>query len=104
MSASSVTCYHYPTFTIKEYDQGEKGAEWLSIVRSSEAACVRRRGEDERVYDWSGYFRGAKGTLVFLDAADGMNGGLPFAVFDVNTGRKLFQIARTNRPFRCGSM
>jgi hypothetical protein len=29
--------------------------------------------------------------VVFFDAPDGDDGGLPFAAFDVNTGRKLFE-------------
>jgi len=91
---NKLTCYYYPTFTIKEYDQGEKGAEWLSIVPSAQAACTRRHREDEKVYlssEWSGYFRGVKGTLAFFDASDGDDGGLPFTAFNVGTGRKLFE-------------
>ena len=91
---NKLTCYYYSTFTVKEYDQGEKGAEWLSIVPSAQAACTRKHREDEKVYiypEWSGYFRGVKGTVAFFDAPDGTDGGLPFAVFDVRTGRKLFE-------------
>lgn len=91
---NKLTCYYYPTFIVKQYDQGEKGAEWLSIVRSAQGACTRRHGEDEKVYtstEWSGYFRGVKGTIVFFDAPDGEDGGMPFAAFDVGTGRKLFE-------------
>jgi hypothetical protein len=40
---NKLTCSYYPTFTVKEYDQGEKGAEWLSIARSGQAACTRTR-------------------------------------------------------------
>jgi len=88
---NKLTCYRHPTFTVKEYDEGEKGAEWLSIVPSAQAACTLRHREDEKVNtEWSGYFRGVKSGFVFFDAADGMDGGLPFAVFDVKTGRKLF--------------
>jgi hypothetical protein len=91
---NKLTCYNFSTFTVKEYDQGEKGAEWLSIAASAQAACTRRHGADERVYmspEWSGYFRGVKGTVAFFDAADGEDGGMPFAAFDVRTGRKLFE-------------
>ena len=51
----------------------EKGAEWLSIVRSAQVACDRGHEEHEKVYttEWSGYFRGVKGTVVFFDASDG---------------------------------
>jgi len=89
-----LTCYYYSTFTVKQYDEGQKGAEWLSIVPSAQAACSRRHRNDEKVYiypEWSGYFRGAKGAVAFFDAPDGVDGGLPFAVFDVRTGRKLFE-------------
>jgi hypothetical protein len=89
-----LTCYSYSTFTIKEYDEGQKGAEWLSIVPSPHATCTRAHTKDEKVYvepEWSGYFRGAKGTFAFFDAPDGTDGGMPFAVFDVGTGRKLFE-------------
>jgi hypothetical protein len=90
---NKLTCYYYPAFTVKEYDQGEKGAEWLSIVPSAQAACARRHEEHEKVYttEWSGYFRGVKGTVVFFDASDGDDGGMPFAAFDSGTGRKLFE-------------
>ena len=90
---NKLRCYYYPTFTVKEYDTGEKGAEWLSLVPYAQAACVRKHTEDERVYtrEWSGYFWGAKGTSAFFIASDGDSGGTPFAVFDVRTGRKLFE-------------
>jgi hypothetical protein len=88
-----LTCYYYPGFAVKEYDQGEKGAEWLSIVPSAQAACARRHEEHEKVYttEWSGYFRGVRGTVVFFNASDGEDGGMPFAAFDSGTGRKLFE-------------
>ena len=64
----------------------------MSIVPSSQAACTRRHREDEKVYtEWSGYFRGVKGSVAFFDAPDGTDGGLPFAAFEVSTGRKLFE-------------
>jgi len=89
---NKLTCYYYPAFTVKEYDQGEKGAEWLSIVPSAQAACVRMHEEHEKVTtEWSGYFRGVKGTVVFFYASDGEEGGMPFAAFDSGTGRKLFE-------------
>ena len=65
-----LTCYYYSTFTVKQYDEGQKGAEWLSIAPSAEAPCTRKHGEHEKVYtseEWSGYFRGAKGMIVFFD-------------------------------------
>ena len=88
---NKLTCHYYSSFTVKEYDQGEKGAERLSIVPVAHGACTGRHGENEKVPDWSGYFRGVTGTAAFFDAPDGTDGGMPFAAFDVTTGRKLFE-------------
>lgn len=90
---NKLTCHYYPTFTVKEYDQGEKGADWLSIVPSAQTACTRRDEKQEKAYtvEWNGYFKGVKGTIVFSDAADGEDGGMPFAAFDSASGRKLFE-------------
>jgi hypothetical protein len=63
------------------------------IVESPEITQVTHL-ENERVFvgpEWTGYFRGAKGTVVFFDAPDGDDGGLPFVIFEVGTGRKLFE-------------
>ena len=89
-----LTCYYYSTLTVKQYDEGQKGAEWLSIVPLAHARCTRTHSEGENVLtwrEWSGYFRGVKGTFAIFDAPDGEDGGMPFAVFDVGTGRKLFE-------------
>jgi hypothetical protein len=90
---NKLRCFYYTTFTVKEYDAGEKGAEWLSVAPSLDVPCSKTHGRDEKVYtsEWSGYFRGATGTAVVFDASDAEDGGLPFAVFDVRTGRKLFE-------------
>src|SRR5262249_20801476 len=83
---AKVTCYFFSTFMVKEVDLGEKGASRLSIVPSSKKnppACSRLRDQAEKVVnpdDWSGYFKGVKGNLVFFDADDGVNGGMGFAV------------------------
>jgi hypothetical protein len=89
-----LTCYYYSTRAVKQYDEGQKGAEWLSIVPSAQAACTSRHGKHEKVYtsaEWSGYLRGVKDTVAFFDAADGEDGGMPFVAFDVGAGRKLFE-------------
>jgi hypothetical protein len=90
----TLTCYYYSALTVKEYDEGQKGAEWLSVVPSAHAACTRTHRLDEKVYkypEWHGYFWGVKGPVALFDAPEGTDGGLPFAVFDVRTGRKLFE-------------
>jgi hypothetical protein len=91
-----LTCYYYSTFTVKQYDEGQKGAEWLSVVPLAHARCTRTHSKGENVLtwrEWSGYFWGARYRYALFMAPDGEDGGLPFAVFDVKTGRKLFEDA-----------
>jgi hypothetical protein len=91
-----LTCYYYSTFTVKQYDEGQKGAEWLSIVPLAYAGCTQTHSEGENVLtwrEWSGYFWGAKDRYAVFTAPDGEDGGVPFAVFDIKTGRKIFEDA-----------
>jgi hypothetical protein len=93
---AKVTCYFFSGFMVKEVDMGEKGAQRLAIVRvrkNEGHTCSRLRDPGEREInsdDWSGYFMGAKGHLVFFSADDGWNGGLGFAVYDSRTATKIF--------------
>ncbi|ABF41423.1 hypothetical protein Acid345_2422 [Candidatus Koribacter versatilis Ellin345] len=87
-----LSCFYYSKFAVKEYDEGQKGAEWLSIVSSSSAPCALAHRADEKVIEsqeWSGYFWGAKDNYAIFGAPDGTDGGLPFVVFDVNKGRRI---------------
>jgi hypothetical protein len=91
-----VTCYYYPGFMVKEVDLGEKGADRLAIVPAGKTAapCTRARSKTEKVVnpdEWSGYFKGVKGNLVFFDADDGWNGGMGFAVYDAKTLKKIYE-------------
>ena len=91
-----VTCYYYPGFMVKEVDLGEKGAERLAIVPAGKTAtsCTRARSKTEKVVnpdEWSGYFKGVKGDLVFFDADDGWNGGIGFVVYDAMTMKKIYE-------------
>lgn len=92
-----LSCYFYAGFMVKQYDAGEKGSEWLAILLMEKGAtvnCTRAHASGERIIEgeeWSGYFKGVKGHLVFFDAADGTDGGLPFAVYDVRAGKKIFE-------------
>ncbi|HLJ29646.1 MAG TPA: hypothetical protein VKY85_23255 [Candidatus Angelobacter sp.] len=92
-----VTCYFFPHFMVKVVDMGEKGAESLAIVPMAQGRiprCTRSHGKAEKVInsdEWSGYFKGVKGELVFFDADDGVNGGVGFAVYDSKTGKKIFE-------------
>ena len=86
-----VNCYRFAGFMVKEVDLGEKGAESLAIT-APDAACERAAGKNDKPVkdDIAGYFFGAKGNLVFFQAEDGWNGGLPFVVYDTKTMKKLF--------------
>lgn len=87
-----VNCYRYTGFMVKEVDLGEKGAASLAIT-PPDAACERQAGKNEQVVkdDTAGYFFGAKGTFAFFQADDGLNGGLPFVVYDTRTMKRLFE-------------
>jgi hypothetical protein len=96
-----LSCYFFPTFMVKEYDEGQKGAEWLAIVPISSKelpACGVSRGTADKLLgkavggdDWEGYFWGAKENFVFFTSADDADGGVLFAVYDSSTGEKVFE-------------
>jgi hypothetical protein len=92
-----LSCFSCATFMVKQYDEGQKGAEWLAIVpteKGTASPCTRSHvvGEKAIKYpEWVGYFKGAKGNLVFFDAADGTDGGMPFVVYDSKTGKQVFK-------------
>jgi len=96
---NTLSCYFYPTFMVKEYDEGQKGAEWLAILPIEKGAapeCTQSHVQGEWVIEkakWSGYFLGAKGNLVFFVAPDGSDGGRPFVVYDSRTRMKIFEDA-----------
>lgn len=93
-----LTCFYYRAgLIVKQFsNQWNKGAIFLSFQRFDQAqpACVKEHAPTEKVLDpneWSGYFRGVKGDIVFFDADDGTDGGMPFAVYDSKTGKKIFE-------------
>lgn len=92
-----LSCYVYPTFIVKEYDEGQKGAEWLAIAQIGKGAvpqCSKSHAEGEWVIgqkEWDGYFLGVTVNLIFLVAADGTDGGMPFVIFDAKTRKKIFE-------------
>jgi hypothetical protein len=92
---TTITCHHYAHYTIKEIDEGEVGAAQLSILATDgkqKPKCERANAATEKVVnpaDWAGYFKGVKGDFIFVDAADGTNGGMGFAVFGTDA-KKLF--------------
>jgi hypothetical protein len=92
-----LSCFVYRDFMVKQFDEGEKGAEWLAIVpirTGARPVCSIAHPAGERVIhpkEWSGYFNGVKKNLVFFDAADGENGGMPFVIYDSGTGKRIFE-------------
>jgi hypothetical protein len=94
---NKLSCFYFSDSLVKEYDEGQKGSEWLSILpigKGEKPDCTRSHELAEKVIDgreWTGYFKGVKGHLVFFDGDDGYNGGVPFAIFDSATGQRVFQ-------------
>jgi hypothetical protein len=93
-----LTCFYYRGLMVKQLtNDWNKGALFLSFLRFDQArpACVKEHSPAEKVLgypEWGGYFRGlVKGDLVFFDAEDGEDGGMPFAVYDSKTQKKIFE-------------
>jgi hypothetical protein len=94
-----LTCFYYRGLMVKELrNDWIKGALFLSFLRFDQTrpACVKEHSPTEKVLDYpewaGGYFRGVvKGDLIFSDADDGQDGGMPFAVYDSKTQKKVFQ-------------
>ena len=99
------SCFSYPRFMVKEVDLGEEGAD-LSITPITKAgqrpSCDAKNVGEIAIKgdDWSGYFAGVKGDFVFFTAGDGVNGGMPFAVFGAKNGKKLFEESAGTELFR----
>ncbi|MGB0063907.1 MAG: hypothetical protein WBP85_05620 [Terracidiphilus sp.] len=76
-------------------DPGMEGARWVTIavfLKTHPPACRLAHAPNERfVAKDSWGFLGVKGPLLFLTAADGEDGGLPFRILDWKTGRKIFE-------------
>lgn len=99
------SCFTFAGFMVKEVDLGEVGANELSITpvaKGAKATACEDKIAGEMVIDpedWSGYFDGVKGDFVLFDAEDGLNGGMPFAVYSAKTGNKLFEDSRKGDDF-----
>lgn len=91
-------CFYYRSLMVKQLtNEWNKGALFLSFLRFDQTrpACVEEHSPAEKVLgypEWGGYFRGlVKGELVFFDAEDGQGGGMPFAVYDSKTQKRIFE-------------
>jgi hypothetical protein len=91
-----LSCFYYPDFMVKELNNpGLKGTRWVtvtSVTKENLPACRLAHESTERFMAkawWS--FEGVKGSLLFLEAADGDdNGGMPFRILNIKTGKKIF--------------
>ncbi len=99
------SCFYYPGFMVKEVDLGEVGADELAIAPIAKGgqklSCDAKTAHEIVIKsdDWSGYFEGVKGDFVFFTSGDGVNGGMPFAVFNKD-GKKLFEETAGTELFR----
>lgn len=89
-------CASFPAFMVKEIDDQEVGDAQISILPrgATEPPCQARNVAGEHVIpgnSWSGYVMGIKADFVFLAAADGVNGGLGFAIYRAPGAVRLFQ-------------
>lgn len=89
-----LSCYFYPNFMVKENnDPGLKGAE-IAVIPTEKGTispCAWNDASEHGIIKECAYFRAVKGNLVFINACDGTNRGLPFMVYDSATGNKIFE-------------
>src|SRR6202012_1959234 len=87
---------YYAAFMVKELDDpGLKGTLWVTVTPIHNGhcpVCQRSHGSLERFIakDWWSFI-GVKGQLLFLEAADGEDDGMPFRILDLKTGKKIFE-------------
>jgi len=95
-SRIQLSCFYYKDFMVKELDDpGLKGVRWVTVtpvINEEAPACRLAHSSTERFMakEWWGFI-GVKGSFLFLEAADGDNGGMPFRILDLKTGRKIFE-------------
>ena len=92
-----LSCFYYQDFMVKELnDPGLKGVRWVTVtpvINEDAPACRLAHASTERFMakEWWGFI-GVKGSLLFLEAADGdENQGMPFRILDLKTGRKILE-------------
>jgi hypothetical protein len=96
-SRVELSCSYYAAFMAKELDDpGMKGTRWVTITPIQDGhipKCRVSHSSTEKFIAkewWT--FIGAKGSLLFLEAADGDdNQGMPFRVLELKTGEKIFE-------------
>lgn len=66
-----LSCFSYATFMVKQYDEGQKSAEWLAIVPTEKGAasrCIRSHavGEGYQIPGVGRLFQRSEGESGFL--------------------------------------
>ncbi len=96
-SRIQLSCFYYQKFMVKQLNNpGLKGVRWVTVtpvINNDAPPCRLAHASTERFMAtaWWG-FEGIKRSLLFLHAADGDgNGGMPFRILDLETGKKLFE-------------
>lgn len=92
----TLSCFYYPAFMVKELDdEGLKGSMWVTISHlhgGLSPACRQTHDPAEQFLSKDGWwFMGSKGSYLFLEPADGLNGAMLFRVVELQTGRKIFR-------------
>jgi hypothetical protein len=93
--AGVVRCYDFPTFRVKELDNGQHGDDAISVTPLASAAvhpaCGAQNDTGERVVKGgqSGYFIGAKGGFVYVMSTLGLD-LTPFMIVSAATGRAIY--------------
>src|SRR5262249_31441761 len=98
-------CSYYKDFMIKQLDDpGMKGTRWVTMTpinNGQTPPCLRSHATTERFIEkgwWS--FIGVKRQLLFLEAADGQDGGEFVRIFNLKTRRKIFEDSVSLAHFR----
>lgn len=91
-----LSCFYYPTFMVKQLnDPGVKGTLWVTTtaILNRQVPSCRRSHSAAEGFLAKGWWRfiGIKGELLFLEAADGEDGGMDVRILNLKTGRKIFE-------------
>ncbi len=92
---STTTCVYYPTFTVKYIENGDEGAEAISVTPANGPArppCGEQDDPGETLLpDARGsVFIGAKGEFLYLISPE----GYAFSIYSATTSKRLYQDER----------
>jgi len=99
-------CSDYGHFALlEEIDPNNKGAVEITVrlkgSRPHRELCDPAfKGQARKLPIGEGYFQGVRGKYIFVDGADGFGNQLTFEIFEVPSGKKVFQAVRdTSQDF-----